>query len=58
VLPPTNKIRNQIAHSRVVDTFVLFVDPNAANTTAGLTVKLTKPIQDGTFNTIHPPPVR
>jgi hypothetical protein len=27
-----------------IDMFVLFGDPNAANTTAGVTVKLTKPI--------------
>ncbi len=34
----------QRSRTKGIDMFVLLGDPNAANTTAGLTVKLTKPI--------------
>ena len=37
-------MKNQLSRTKGIDTFVLLGDPNAANTTAGLTVKLTKPI--------------
>jgi hypothetical protein len=34
----------QRSGTKGIDMFVLLGDPNAANTTAGVTVKLTKPI--------------
>jgi hypothetical protein len=37
-------MKNQISRSKGIDMFVLLGDPNAANTTAGVTVNLTKPI--------------
>jgi hypothetical protein len=37
------KMKNQISRNNGIDMFVLLGDPNAANTTAGMTVKLTKP---------------
>jgi hypothetical protein len=37
-------MKNLVSRGEGNDMFVLLGDPNAANTTAGLTVKLTKPI--------------
>ena len=37
-------MKNQLSRTKGIDMFVLLGDPNAANTTSGLTVKLTKPI--------------
>jgi hypothetical protein len=37
-------MKNQLSRTKGIDMFLLLGDPNPANMTAGLMVKLTKPI--------------